>query len=201
LCKMYLVDLSKDRSVDMSVNYLIDNSKDSCDSPDWPRVQLCKHIAAIAHFSTNGTIPTLDPTTLAATTPVPEVQQERSSREGGLASTVSVAPILENFISVSRDFLSDGLPSSPGTIQSLRMVESHLTAVIQNSRASQSSLPDRESLPPNQQTWTENHVQLKVGLMGLWVDVGLTLRVVCHRSCKFAELETMRLLRTAHTET
>ena len=48
--KMYLVDLSKDCSSDMSKSYLIDNRKDSCDCPDWPRVRLCKHIATIAHY-------------------------------------------------------------------------------------------------------------------------------------------------------
>ncbi|KAH8991898.1 hypothetical protein EDB86DRAFT_2830635 [Lactarius hatsudake] len=58
-------------------------------------------------------------------------------------------------ISVSREYLSNGLPSSPGTVRSLRLLETHLTAVIQNSRASQSPLLDRESLPPNQCTWTE----------------------------------------------
>ncbi|KAH9012544.1 hypothetical protein EDB84DRAFT_1680663 [Lactarius hengduanensis] len=65
------------------------------------------------------------------------------------------AAILENLITVSREYLSDGPPSSPGTVRSLRLVESRLTAVIQNSRASQSPLPDREDLPPNQRTWTE----------------------------------------------
>ncbi|KAH9163394.1 hypothetical protein EDB89DRAFT_1912718 [Lactarius sanguifluus] len=58
-------------------------------------------------------------------------------------------------ISVSREYLSDGPPSSPGTVRSLRLLKTHLTAVIQNSHASQSPLPDRESLLPNQRTWTE----------------------------------------------
>jgi hypothetical protein len=63
-------------------------------------------------------------------------------------------------ISVSRDFLSDGPLSSPGTVRSLRLVESHLTAVIQHSWSAQSPLPDRESLPPNQRTWTQTAEQM-----------------------------------------
>ncbi|KAH9174279.1 hypothetical protein EDB89DRAFT_1904746 [Lactarius sanguifluus] len=63
--------------------------------------------------------------------------------------------ILENLITVSREYLSDGPPSLPGTVRSLRLVESCLMAVIQNSCASQSPLLDREGLPPNQRTWTE----------------------------------------------
>jgi hypothetical protein len=55
LAKMYLVDLSQDCTSDMSKNNLIDYGKDSCDCPDWLRVRLCKHIAAIAHFRVSET--------------------------------------------------------------------------------------------------------------------------------------------------
>jgi hypothetical protein len=95
--------------------------------------------------------------------PVPE-EVHQSSQDApsdvNLASDVSAVPILENLISVSREFLSDGPPLSPGTVRSLRMVETHLTAVIQNSRASQSPLPDKESIPPNQLGWTETAEQM-----------------------------------------
>ena len=40
-------------------------------------------------------------------------------------------------------------------VRSLWLVESHLTVVAQSSRTSQSPLPDRETLPPVQRTWTE----------------------------------------------
>ena len=142
--KMYLVDLSKDHSVDTSKSYLIEHGKDSCDCPDWPRVRLCKHIAATAHFfaGTPDTWPALDS--------VPERSQNAPLAVSS-ASDMAV-PILENLISVSKELLSDGPPSLPGTVQSLRLVESHLTAIAQSSRASQSPLPDRETLPPVQQT-------------------------------------------------
>ncbi|KAH9020704.1 hypothetical protein EDB84DRAFT_1565607 [Lactarius hengduanensis] len=156
LSKMYLVDLSKDTSSDLSENYLIEHGKDKCDCPDWPRARLCKHIAAVAHFSSDGTIQI----TRAAPEPQHEVHespQDTQQDTQGDASPPSnaSAAILENLITVSREYLSDGPPSSPGTVRSLRLVESRLTAVIQNSRASQSPLPDREDLPPNQRTWTE----------------------------------------------
>jgi hypothetical protein len=148
LAKMYLVDLSQDCTSDMSKNNLIDYGKDSCDCPDWPRVWLCKHIAAIAHFRVSETNQPNAPN------PVPQVH-ECSHGDKSLPSSTSVVPILENMISVSRDFLSDGPPSSPGTVRSLRLVELHLTAVIQHSQSAQSPLPDRESLLPNQRTWTQ----------------------------------------------
>ncbi|KAH9170359.1 hypothetical protein EDB89DRAFT_2072039 [Lactarius sanguifluus] len=88
--------------------------------------------------------------------PEPEVYESPQDTQSDASPPSNAsAAILENLITVSREYLSDGPPSSPGTVRSLRLVESRLTAVIQNSRASQSPLPDREGLPPNQRTWTE----------------------------------------------
>ena len=150
--KMYLVDLSKDRSVNTSKSYLIEHGKDSCDCPDWPRVRLCKHIAATAHFfaGTPDTRPALDS--------VPERSQNALLAVSSVSNTA--VPILENLISVSKELLSNGPPSLPGTVRSLWLVESHLTAVAQSSRASQSPLPDRETLLPIQRTWTETAEQM-----------------------------------------
>ena len=122
LVKMYLVDLSKDSSSDMSTMHLIENGKDSCNCPDWPRVRLCKHIAAVAHFRTDQT-----------NTPNPAPQEHKHSNGNrSPVSNASTVPILKKMINVSRDYLSDGPPSLPGTVQSLRPVEWHLTAVIQH---------------------------------------------------------------------
>ena len=109
LAKMYLVDLSKDHTSVMSTGHLIDYSKETCDCPDWLSVQLCKHIAAIAHFHTEKTnVPN----------PAPQVH-ERSRGDSSMVSNASAIPILEMMISVSRDYLSDGLPSLPGIVWSL----------------------------------------------------------------------------------
>ena len=144
LARMYLVDLSKDRTSVMSTAHLIDYGKEFCDCPDWLRVRLCKHIAAIAHFRAEETnVPN----------PAPQIH-EHSHGDSSTVSNASTVSILEKMISVSRDYLSDGPPSLPGTVRSLWLVESHLTAVIQHARSSDSPLPDWESLPPNQRTWT-----------------------------------------------
>ena len=151
--KMYLVDLSKDSSADMSKSYLIDHGKEFCDCLDWPRVWLCKHIAATAHFFA------ATPDTQVALEPVPK-HSPSAPLAVSPASDASAVPILENLISVSKELLSDGLPSSPGMVRSLWLVESHLTAIAQSSRTSQSPLPDRETLPPVQRTWTETAEQM-----------------------------------------
>ena len=84
----------------------------------------------------------------------PKMAQPTGGPDAG--SDASAASILENVISVSRAFLSDCVPSSPGTVHSLHIVESHLTAVIQHSHSLESPLPDKEAIPPNQHnTWAE----------------------------------------------
>ena len=47
------------------------------------------------------------------------------------------------------------MPLSPGTVCSLHMVEAHLNAVVQNSRSSESLLPEKENIAPNQHMWAE----------------------------------------------
>ena len=57
--------------------------------------------------------------------------------------------ILQNVITVSRDGLNDGVPSSTKTVRSLRVVEAHLTADVRSTRSTESPLPHKEEIPPN----------------------------------------------------
>jgi hypothetical protein len=65
------------------------------------------------------------------------------------SDTATIA-ILENVISVSKGFLSDGTPLSLGTVHSLHMVEAHLSAVVCSACSLESLLPDKEQIAPNQ---------------------------------------------------
>jgi len=70
-------------------------------------------------------------------------------------SEASAASILKNVIAIFRALLSDSALSSLETIQSLQMVESHLTTIIQNACSSEGPLPDKDAIPPNQGTWSK----------------------------------------------
>ena len=145
-----------------SRTYQVNLGKQSCDCPDWPRVRLCKHIAAVAHFFGNVELLPTDFASAPAPPPAtvhPDVTPLGSSPA---RSDTAAAAILENVISVSKDFLSDGAPSSPGTVRSLHMVEAHLSAVVRSVRSSESPLPDKEHIPPNQNSWMETAKQMGV---------------------------------------
>ena len=146
---------------DPSCTYLVKLSNKSCDCPDWPRVRLCKHVAAVSHFfeTVELTFETVD---LAIETVNPAVAPVETEDSADSPSDASAAAIVEKVISVSRDFLSDGAPSSLDTVWSLQVVEAHLTVVVRNSQSSESPLPDKEQIPPNQRSWTETAQQMGV---------------------------------------
>ncbi len=102
---------------DPSRTYLVDLSNQSCDCLDWPRVELCKHVTAVAHFfghndqqmgAVEDTVPKMALPTWEGS---PDVCSDVSSD-----ASAATASILENVITVSREFLNDGVPLSPGTI-------------------------------------------------------------------------------------
>ncbi len=150
-----ICDLGDDRFYVQSVThssrrYLVGLGTQSCDCADWPRVRLCKHVTAVAHFFGNG-----DQQMGAVVDTVPETAQPIWESSVGDQSDMSAESILENVIAVSRELLNDGAPSSPETVRNLQMVETHLTAVVHNSCSSESPLPEKDAIPPNQGTWTK----------------------------------------------
>lgn len=140
--------------------YLVNLSTESCDCPDWPRIQLCKHVAAVAHFFGNGHRQ-IDVKVPPCARPI----RDGSANAETSAAQVCATDILENVIAVSKALLSDGELLSPETVRSLQMVESHLTSIVHCSPSSESPsespLPEKENIPPNQgNTWTETATRM-----------------------------------------
>ena len=79
---------------------------------------------------------------------LPPKQETLLDRHSTAGSTT--ASILQNMISVSKGALDDGVPSSMETVQSLRAVEAHLTAVVHSTRSTESPVLDKKEVPPNQ---------------------------------------------------
>jgi hypothetical protein len=145
-------------AMDKSHIYISVNlSTQSCDCPDWPQVQLCKHVTAIAHLFRNSD-QQIDMELPKPTKPI---------QDGSLAvctAEASTASIMESIIAISRALLSDG-ELLPETVCSLQMVESHLAAIVHISHyppESVSSLPDKETILPNQGNWNVTAEQMGV---------------------------------------
>ncbi len=90
---------------DSTRTYLVNLSTQSCGCPDWPRVQLCKHLTAVTHFFGRDEQIVLDV--------VPKTVQPIQEGLVGACSDASAVSILENVIAISRAFLNDGALLSP----------------------------------------------------------------------------------------
>ena len=138
--------------------YSVELGAQSCDCLDWPRVQFCKHVAAVAHHFGNS-----DQQIAAISQTVKSIQEVSL---GAQSNGNSATSIVENVIAVSKAFLDDGVLLSPTTVRSLQLVESHLTAVVWNSQSSTNPLPNKDVILPNQGTWAETAEQM--GVMCKW---------------------------------
>jgi hypothetical protein len=134
--------------------YSVELGAKSCDCLDWPRIQLCKHVAAAAHYFRDSNLQ------IEATTYIPKTVPPIRGSSLGVQSDGSAASIVENVIAVSRAFLDDSMPLSPATVRSLQLVESHLTAVVRVSQSAESPLLDKVPILPNQGTWAQTAEQM-----------------------------------------
>lgn len=104
-------DLGDDRFAVQSVTnsshiYSVNLGTQSCDCLDWPRVQLCKHVTAVAHFFGGNQ-------QIEVKVPTPPI---REGSAGPPATEVAATSILENVIAVSKALLSHGELLSPETV-------------------------------------------------------------------------------------
>src|SRR6266404_414055 len=136
---------------DSSRAYLIHLGDKSCDCPDWPRVHLCKHVAAVAHFFGSGAQQFMEAEDVTAKVS-PPTPQDLPATDGGIRND----SLVEKLIAVSQEFLSEGVPKDQGTTRNLKMLEAHLMAVVHSSRSSsESPLLEKEVIPPNPCEWAE----------------------------------------------
>ena len=126
---------------------------------DWPRVWLCKHVSAVEHHFGNNDqqMGAMEDSLLKMPPPKQETLLDRHSTAGS-----TTASILQNVISVFKGALDNGVPSSTETVQSLRAIEAHLMAVVRSTRSTESPVPDKEEVPPNQRgsAWAKTTKQM-----------------------------------------
>ena len=129
--------------------YAVNLSTQTCNYPDWPKVQLCKHVTAVIHFFRDGDLQI-----------VPKAALPIWEGSVGPQVTETTTSILENVITISKALLNHSKLSSPETTWSLQMAESHLMAIAHCSHPSESPLLDKEDIPPNEGTWTKTTKQM-----------------------------------------
>jgi hypothetical protein len=129
----------------------------TCTCLDFPRIQLCKHIAATVHFFGGGLERPEHGPRAPVNTSEPDVPKSPAQTDGGANSRASRFKSISNEIfRLSLEILemAPGDPD-PEMVKSLKMVQSQLNAVrlSMNDSDNGSRLPEKEKVGPNQLSW------------------------------------------------
>ena len=140
--------------------YEINLDRSTCNCPDFPRSRFCKHLAAInvhfPHLCKQESGPPSDPDfggllDQPECVPTPEVRRTSSPQES-LQKLMQDIKLLSHQLDDKISDLTD--ESAPAVMEAIRSVKYSLTAAIASTQGSR-ALPDKEDVPPNQNSWTE----------------------------------------------
>jgi hypothetical protein len=161
-------------SVDSNKFYHIDLGTKSCNCIDFPRVHLCKHIAAVVHFFGGADLGPRPPDndnasaseSDASELPVQENGSDatRTTDDGATASFVSAA---NDMIRMTQELISNA-PQDPAIAKSftksVNSITSRLDALVHSATAAGdgSHFPEKENIGPNQLSWPETAAQMGV---------------------------------------
>jgi hypothetical protein len=149
--------------------YQINLDTTTCSCSDFPRIRLCKHIAAIAHFFGGADLGPRPPGNAGASELVacesPDQQDSSvsSTDDGATSTTASVLSAANDIIGLSQVLISN-VPRDPRIARSLDSIRSRLSALVHSATAAGdgSHLPEKESIGPNQRTWPETAARMGV---------------------------------------
>src|SRR6266566_1132868 len=129
----------------------------TCTCSDFPRIQLCKHIAATVHFFGGELEGEPGPRALdnASTNELePDVPKSLAQKDGSAGNAItraSVISVVNDIVRLAQDFLK--LAPDPETVKSLQMARSQLNTVRLCMNDNGSCLPEKEQIMPNQLSW------------------------------------------------
>ena len=140
------------QSSNSNIIYQVNLGTTTCSCSDFPRVRLCKHIAAVLHFF-GGADPGPQPPVNAGASSSP-VQRDGSTAHMDDSAAVSV---IKDIFRLSQELISKG-PSDPGianSLNSLKSIRSGLRELLNGS-----PLPEKENIAPNQRSWPETAARM-----------------------------------------
>ena len=142
------------QSSNSNIIYQVNLGTTTCSCSDFPRVCLCKHIAAVLHFF-GGADPGPQPPVNAGASSSP-VQRDGSTAHMDDSAAISV---IKDIFRLSQELISKG-PSDPGianSLNSLKSIRSGLRELLNGS-----PLLEKENIAPNQRSWPETAARMGV---------------------------------------
>jgi hypothetical protein len=188
----------KVQSSNTNQSYHVDLNSIACNCKDFPRICLCKHIAAVAHFFDGVDLRPRPPDNASASKSAmlnSSVQQDSSASSTNDGATASLISAANNMIRVTQRLISN-MPHDPhiakSITKSLNSMLSQIDALMHLATAAGDGppLPEKEKISPNQLSWPETAVRMGIQCskkhQGSKVDSALTAEHIGKPNCKCA---------------
>ncbi|KAH9027884.1 hypothetical protein EDB85DRAFT_2148242 [Lactarius pseudohatsudake] len=147
--------------------YEVDLLNNKCTCLDFPRVELCKHIASTQNYFGGTLVELPAPNDLSSLpsliAPASHNTENRNAASDGNA-VASLISVTNEIIALSQQLLmqTPNPEAVSDTAKSLRRVHSHLAAVVVSATSEGPQLPEREQIASNQHSWTETAERMGV---------------------------------------
>jgi hypothetical protein len=144
--------------------YEVNLLTNTCTCSDFPRIQLCKHIAATVHFFGGEPEGELGPRALdnaSVSEPEPDVPKSPAQQDGSAKTRASIISVVNDITRLAQEFLEIA-PVNPETVKSLKMARSQLNAARLSMDDNGSRLPEKEQIAPNQLSWPPTAARMGV---------------------------------------
>ena len=150
---------------------IVNTTLKECDCRDFPRVRLCKHLAAVQHYF--GGAP-LAPSHSSSPPNPTALELPLSQGTNPVAAYLSA---LDEVIVLSRHLMTQVL--TPEKVKSIRGIIAHLNA-ISTSTTNGERLPEKDMIAPHRLTWpeTSHHMGVRRGQKRGKVDSALTAELM-----------------------
>lgn len=137
----------------------------TCTCIDFPRIQLCKHVAATVHFfrgELEGELGPRAPDNASEAEPdMPKSPGQKDGSVGNANTRASVISVTNDIVRLAQEILVIA-PADPEMAKSLRMARSQLNAVRLSMNDNGSRLPEKEQIAPNQLSWPPTAARMGV---------------------------------------
>jgi hypothetical protein len=141
----------------------------TCTCSDFPRIQLCKHVAATVHFFggelEDGLRPRAPDNASDAEPVVPKSPAQQDGNAGNAKTCVSMISTANDIVRLAQEIQEMLViaPANPEMAKSLQMARSQLNAVRLSLNDNDGSrLPEKEQIAPNQLSWPPTAARMGV---------------------------------------
>jgi hypothetical protein len=154
------------QSASSEKKYEVNLSTYTCTCLDFPRIQLCKHVASTVHFFGGGLeeVRPLAPGNASEEAAEPDVPKSPAHQDGSAGKSKTSLISAVNYVNRLTQEILEMAPADPDPemIKSVKLAGSQLNAVRVSLTGNGSRFPEKEQIAPNQLSWPPTAARMGV---------------------------------------